>query len=464
MTTDPITPGRTASPAGGDLLLPRPPGAIRRFFAAHPVLVDALIAGVYLVPSLTAGIVAIVMEPSWQLAARLVLHAIAGAALFLRRQRPWAVFIVALVVMLAGVTLARDIDFVPALFALYALAVYRSARAAWIGFAAYSAATVIALTTGWLLAQVNFYTPLDNEPIASGVIVIVLALVWVLIGNNIGGRRRYLAALIDRAQQLARERDQQAVIAAAAERSRIAREMHDIVSHSLTVMVTLADGSAGLVATAPERSADAMRMVAETGRSALGDMRRLLGVLRATEGNGAEHAPQPGLGELGELVERFRAAGLPVRISVTGTPPTDTGQQLTVFRVVQEALTNALRYASLATTVEVSITFAADRISITVDDDATVRGTPGQGSGRGLLGLRERVGLYGGSLQAGPRAGRGWRLRAEFDALAPAAASSASSVSPPDAASPTDSASPPDSASRPTPPAPPAPISPRSSS
>ncbi|MFF1632880.1 sensor histidine kinase [Leifsonia sp. NPDC058248] len=418
MSTDQISPGRAASPAEGDLLLPRPPGAIRRFWGAHPVFFDALIAGVYLVPTLTAGIVRMVTEPSWQLAVGLVLSAIAGAALFLRRQQPWAVFAVALALLVVTVSISHDIDFVPALFALYALAVYRSARAAWLGFAIFSAATAAALAIGSLLARVVIYTPLDNNPIVSGIIVILAGLFWVLIGNNIGNRRRYLVALIDRAQQLARERDQQAVIAAAAERSRIAREMHDIVSHSLTVMITLADGSASVAATSPERSAEAMRMVAETGRSALGDMRRLLGVLRASEGNGADHAPQPGLSELGELVERFRAADLPVRITVSGEPPTDTGQQLTVFRVVQEALTNALRYAAIATVVDVTIAFTAESITITVDDDAALHGAPGQGSGRGLLGLRERVGLYGGTLEAGPKPGGGWRLRAKFDTIA----------------------------------------------
>jgi signal transduction histidine kinase len=418
MSTDQISPGRTVSPAEGDLLLPRPPGAIRRFWGAHPVFFDALIAGIYLVPTLTVGIVKMVTEPSWQLAVGLVLSAIAGAALFLRRHQPWAVFAVGMVLLVVTVAISHDIDFVPALFALYALAVYRSARAAWLGFAVFAAATGAALAIGALLARVVVYAPLDNNPVLSGIIVILAGLFWVLIGNNIGNRRRYLVALIDRAQQLARERDQQAVIAAAAERSRIAREMHDIVSHSLTVMITLADGSASVAAASPERSVEAMRMVAETGRSALGDMRRLLGVLRASEGNGADHAPQPGLSELGELVERFRAAGLPVRITVSGPPPTDTGQQLTVFRVVQEALTNALRYAALATVVDATIAFTTESITITVDDDAALHGAPGQGSGRGLLGLRERVGLYGGTLEAGPKPGGGWRLRAIFDTIA----------------------------------------------
>lgn len=419
MTNDQISPGRTASPSGGDLALPRPPGVIRRFLAAHPVFVDSLIAGVYLVPSMIGGIYTMLTEPSWQMGTRIALSAIAGAALFLRRQQPWAVLVVAVAVMVAASFLGRDVDFVPALAALYALAVYRSAKAAWIGFGITCGAAAVTLGLMSLGPAPDQYTPFDSGTPASLISVAASSLFWVLVGVSVGNRRRYLSALIDRAQQLARERDQQAVIAAAAERSRIAREMHDIVSHSLTVMITLADGSSRLVASAPDRSADAMRMVAETGRSALDDMRRLLGVLRATEDAGVEREPQPGVDELGELIERFRAAGLVVHVTVNGAAPTDTGQQLTVFRVVQEALTNALRYAALATHVDVTIDFTPATISITVDDDAAVHGAPGQGSGRGLIGLRERVALYGGTLEAGPKTGGGWRLRAVFDAVRP---------------------------------------------
>jgi signal transduction histidine kinase len=422
MTNDQISLDRTASPVGGDLELPRPPGVIRRFLAAHPVFVDSLIACVYLVPAMIGGIYLMVTEPSWQTGTRIVLSAIAGAALFLRRQQPWAVLAVAVAVMVAASLLARDVDFVPALVALYALAVYRSAKASWIGFAITCGAAAAVLGLMSIGPAPETYTPFDSGSVTSLITVAAFSLFWVLVGINIGNRRRYLRALIDRAQQLARERDQQAVIAAAAERSRIAREMHDIVSHSLTVMITLADGSSRLAAADPDRSADAMRMVAETGRSALDDMRRLLGVLRATEDAGVEREPQPGVDELGELIERFRAAGLVVHVTATGAPPTDTGQQLTVFRVVQEALTNALRYASLATAVDVTLRFTPATITITVDDDAAVHGTPGQGSGRGLIGLRERVGLYDGTLEAGPKPGGGWRLRAEFETVRPQSA------------------------------------------
>ncbi|HEY8281521.1 MAG TPA: histidine kinase [Leifsonia sp.] len=422
MANDGTVPGRALAPAGDDLALPRPPGVLRRFLGAHPVLVDVLVACSYLVPALVAGIVALTLEPSPQLAVRVALAAVAGAALLVRRSRPTAVLAIATVVLAVSVFLGRDAEVIPALYALYAVAVYRSARAAWIGFGAVSVAAVATLGVWTALTKTAFLLSLDTGALPSAAVVIVLCLLSTLLGVTVGDRRRYLAALIARAQQLGRERDQRAVIAAAAERSRIAREMHDIVSHTLTVMVTLADGSARLVRTEPERSATVMEAVAETGRGALADMRRLLGVLGSDGGtasppvDGSRLAPQPGVGDLTTLVERVREAGLPVRITVTGTPPADTGQQLTVYRVVQEALTNALRHASLATVVAVSIDYGENTIRITVDDDAAVHLSPAHapGPGRGLIGMRERVALYGGVLAAGPRAGGGWRLRAEF--------------------------------------------------
>jgi signal transduction histidine kinase len=422
--TQPL-PASEPAPAG--LELPRPPGVIRRFLAAHPLLLDTAVVTVYFVPSILLTVVTQIMTPSVGAALAIVLVVLGGASLYFRRYRPRLLFAVATVVLMGSTVIGETVDFIPLLFALYALAVYRSTRSAWIGFAITAVATAASQWALALLEQVGFYGSDHTDLTASTFTVVSFSLVAVLIGNNIGGRRRYLAALIDRARQLARERDQQAVIAAAAERSRIAREMHDIVSHSLTVMITLSEGSARLAESAPERSADTMRMVAETGRSALGDMRRLLGVLRADEGETAEHQPQPGVGELTELVERFRAAGMAVRVTITGEPPTDIGQQLTVFRVVQEGLTNALRYGRLANVVEVVIRYRPDRIAITVEDDAAVHEQPAGGSGRGLIGLRERVALYGGTLDAGPRSPVGWRLHAEFDAVRPSSASATSS-------------------------------------
>ena len=215
-------------------------------------------------------------------------------------------------------------DVLPILISLYALAVYRSVRAAWIAF---GVSLVVATASAYIAAAAldnGVLSPFGADAPASASQFGVLMLIATLIGVTMGNRRRYLVALIDRARDLARERDQQAELATARERARIAREMHDIVSHSLTVMVTLADGSAATSARDPERAADAMRRVAETGREALGDMRRMLGLLSEPgDQSGAaagELAPQPDLRALPELVDDFRALGMPVTLRTQRGP------------------------------------------------------------------------------------------------------------------------------------------------
>ncbi|WP_240148444.1 sensor histidine kinase [Diaminobutyricibacter tongyongensis] len=419
MTQHDLSLGGPASPTEGDLRLPKAPGVIRQFWARHPWLVDSLIAGFYLAG---AGVSSFTQRsgPVTTVAGAvvpLVLAVLCAVALLFRRYRPWVVLGIGLAAMFTLVLVGRDFDFLAALFGLYAVAVYRSTREGWIAYGVVCAVTAVAGITFEVLHGNTDVAPLAAPPINAFFQVIVLALLVVVIAINIGNRRRYLEALIERAGQLARERDQQATIATAAERSRIAREMHDIVSHSLTVMITLADGSAALTATAPERSADAMRQVAETGRSALGDMRRMLGVLSEDDALDAVRQPQPGADDLSSLVETFRGAGLPVRFRTTGTAPDDTGQQLTVYRIVQEALTNVLRYAPAASTVDVVIAYSPSKVTVTVEDDATVHTPAGQGAGRGLLGIRERAGLYGGTVESGPRPAGGWRVHAELPGL-----------------------------------------------
>lgn len=240
---------------------------------------------------------------------------------------------------------------------------------------------------------------------------VILALA-LLIGVNVGNRRRYLTALIDRARQLAVERDQQGQIAAAAERARIAREMHDIVSHSLTVMIALSEGSAVAAEAAAPDAADAMRKAAATGRAAMVDMRRMLGLLGGEAA--AQTAPQPGFGELPELIDKFRSLGVPATYQLTGSQSVDPAMQLATYRLVQEALTNTLRYSHGPTRVLVRIELGDGALIASVTDN----GLPGfptepADTGRGLLGLRERVAALGGTLTAGPQEdGRGWRVEA----------------------------------------------------
>ncbi|MFI5793496.1 sensor histidine kinase [Streptomyces sp. NPDC051677] len=248
-----------------------------------------------------------------------------------------------------------------------------------------------------------------------------------MAGLGLGGRvaRLYITALQDRAERLEVERDQRARLAEAAERARISREMHDILGHTLAVMVGLADGAAGLAEAAPKRGAETLQLIADSGRGALSDLRRLLGTLRqnGTASCDSPLAPQPGLTDLHALMERVRAAGPTVTLhtdgDLTGLP---AGLQLTVYRIVQEALTNTLKHAALATTIDVVVVATSRTVRAAVEDSGPPR-TPRKGprgdGGQGLLGMRERASLYQGTVTAGPNSRGGWSVRAELHLLPP---------------------------------------------
>ncbi|OUE21320.1 Nitrate/nitrite sensor protein NarX [Clavibacter michiganensis] len=377
-------------------------------------MVDGIIAFLYAWAAIAAS--AVSGSRSGLPAAGVVLVVLAllmGATLMLRRVRPVSVLAVSGACAAASALITGTFDFGAMPLALYAVAVHGSTRRAWIGLGGASllAGVVVPLTTG--------SGPLDLTATTMLVVNLIPLLIATLIGTNVGGRKRYVEALQDLAVQLARERDQQARLATAAERTRIAREIHDIVAHGITVMVTLADGAAASAVARPELARDAMREVAETGRTSLSEMRRMLGVLAEEPGAGdatlpSLRAPQPGHADLPALVDSFRSTGLPVRFTSTGGPPDDPGRQLAVFRVVQESLTNVLRYAPNADRVEVRVDHRPERITVEVtDDDLTGPVVPPvPGSGRGLVGVAERMAVYGGTATAGRREGGGWRVLA----------------------------------------------------
>ncbi|MFE7896333.1 sensor histidine kinase [Streptomyces sp. NPDC057424] len=251
-----------------------------------------------------------------------------------------------------------------------------------------------------------------DQQIGSHLMSITVA---ALIGVTVRTRRNYTEALEDRARRLETERDQQAQLATAAERARIAREMHDIIGHNLSVITGLADGGRYAAAKSPERAAQALDAIATSSRQALTELRRLLDVLREEEKNQPDLAPQPGLTDLDRLLDGVRSAGLLVSTTTRGRPTLPPGRQLTVYRVIQEALTNTLKHGGPAAAAEIELSYE-DRAAVTVtitdtgndsDTDGTSRG------GRGLTGMRERTALYGGTLEAGPRPHpeRGWRVR-----------------------------------------------------
>jgi signal transduction histidine kinase len=235
-----------------------------------------------------------------------------------------------------------------------------------------------------------------------------------VLGTSVRNRRALLASLEDRAARLELERDQQGLIAAAAERARIAREMHDIVAHNLTVMIALADGAVYAAERTPEKATSAMETVSSTGRQALAEMRRLLGVLRDDE-KSSTLVPQPGVPQIDHLVDQVRAAGLPVTLEVAGDGRAlPAGAQLTVFRLVQEALTNCLKHAGASAVARVRLRYAADGVDVEVTDNGPGRAQPADSSGRGLDGMRERAAVYAGTVEAGPRATGGWRVHARL--------------------------------------------------
>ncbi|MBC7292123.1 MAG: sensor histidine kinase [Actinotalea sp.] len=405
------TTAPAASPGPLTLAAAQQTGRVRRFFRRHPAAMDAVVVAWFAVPSLLVAVLD--PRPGRPVPAAVTLVLAGAALLALRRRIPVAVTLGTAVLGAATIFVADALtgfDFALA-FALYALASLRPGRTAWP-----VAGVALAVLAGTVLV-VGDPTPLvpdaplsPEERWAEVAGILILALAGMAVGISVRNRRLHLAELVERANALARERDRQGQLALAAERTRIAREMHDVVAHSLSVMIALADGAAAALERSPDRSRAALDELSGTGRSALADMRRILGVLQDV---GAPLEPQPGAPDLDTLVDRFRAAGVPVRTVGLGTPlPEDAGLQLAVYRIVQESLTNALRHAPGTDAVEVVLRRDDDGVVVAVTDHgATVPVGETGGAGQGLVGMRERAAAYGGQVEAG-RYGTGWRVTA----------------------------------------------------
>jgi signal transduction histidine kinase len=324
-----------------------------------------------------------------------------------RRRTPLTVFAVvaglAFVQWFGGVLLATG-DFA-LLVALYSVAAHSSLRRLLLAAGVMEVGVALA-TDQWAprVATLRAFVLLSGMSTAAAV-----------IGLNLRTRRAYLATLEDRAARLERERDQQAQIVVAEERARIARDVHDIVTHSLSVMVALTDGAAYALPAAPERAADAVGKASEIGRQAIAEMQRVLEVLREGE---RQLRPQPGLRQLDGLFTEVRSAGLPVECAVTGRPPAmASGAELALYRVIQEALTNIRKHTAPGTTARVRLEYTADRVELEITDDGRPAVRPPaerERTGHGITGMRERVAVYGGRLEAGPLPG-GWRVYARFE-------------------------------------------------
>ncbi|MEV4880860.1 sensor histidine kinase [Streptomyces cyaneofuscatus] len=251
------------------------------------------------------------------------------------------------------------------------------------------------------------------------IMTVPFVLAWVM-GDSLRTRRAYFSQLEERAARLEREREAQSKVAVAAERARIARELHDVVAHNVSVMVVQADGAAYVMDAAPDQARQALETISSTGRQALAEMRRLLGVLRTGDTReSGEYVPQPDVEQIEDLVDQVRRTGLAVDFKVEGTArPLPSGVELTAYRIVQEALTNTRKHGGPDVGASVRLVYFDDGLGLLVEDDG--RGAAHElyedggadGAGHGMIGMRERVGMVGGTLDAGPRPGGGFRISA----------------------------------------------------
>ena len=369
---------------------------LRTALRRHPIAADA---------AFTALLFAITAERVLKSPPPLVWAWVLQVALLLplvwRRKAPTAVFVVvagvALVQWLSDRLLAADLAL---LISFYTVAAYATARRVLLA--------AVVLEIGAVLAAVRFAP--KGTTFWAWVLISGMITAAGVIGTNMRTRRAYLAALEDRAARLERDRDQQAQLAVADERARIAREMHDIVAHHISVMIALADGAGFITRTSPDQAEEIMGGVSDTGRQALDEMRRLLGVLRDNSPQPAL-APQPGVADLDELLGTVRATGLPTQFTVTGQPfSLPSSAQLVVYRLVQEALTNVLKHAD-ATSSRVCLNYCPGHVlQVEVTDNGRGGAGPPAPGSHGLTGMRERAAVFGGTVDAGPQAGGGWRV------------------------------------------------------
>lgn len=376
--------------------------AIYAWLRQHPVLVDSALAallGLFSIGQLVHG-------PLVDIPAMLLMI----IPVAFRRRAPITAFGLAVVGGAIQVTAMQPIPSdIALLILLYTVAAYRPRRASIVALLVCLGGSAVAVLTWRPVGGVDLVWRLAFATFLFGGLELM---VWVL-GDSMRYRRGYYAALEDRAARLEAERDAQAKVAAAAERARIARELHDVVAHHVSVMVVQADGAGYALRTDLDRAEAALQAIAGTGRQALAEMRRLLGVLRSADEQ-ATLAPVPGLGELRELLEQARTAGLEVSYTLTGNPrELPEGAELAAYRVVQESLTNTRKHAGLAATAAVTLRYQPDGLIVEVTDDGL--GASGADTGGlGLAGMRERIAMYGGTVTAGPLPGGGFGVTARL--------------------------------------------------
>ena len=380
--------------------------AVRDAIRRHPWWTDSLLALCLTVISVASAIVSRPHAGHAVQVLAVVLIPFTTAPIALRRYRPIAVLTITVSAAVVILVLTNQAQFpVGVLVALYTVA-SRCER------------PVSIRAAKWVALPIAVAVIVNSRPHFGKVIpeLAVFAIAWV-IGDNIRTRRAYLAELQARAARLEREREERSERAVIEERTRIARELHDVIAHNVSVMVVQASAGEELFDANPERARESLASVAATGRAALAELRRLLGVSRAEEGErpAPSYTPQPGIEYLDELVRQVRETGLAVGLSVLGEPrQLPEGVGLCAYRIVQEALTNTLKHAT-ASEAHVSVRYAPDALELQVLDDGRALATNGgAGAGHGLIGMRERVTLFGGELSAGSRPDHGYEVQARI--------------------------------------------------
>lgn len=427
---------------GEDGALPARHGRVRRYLRAHPWLTDITIGAIYLTlwvadspalltssPLMTVHVLILTTlvvlrrcYAEWVLAGVVVVPILTRLAMTAWQISPTMPGDTHFTVEIAGQTLHRTtlpfIDVLALMIACYTVANERRLR---------TSLPVVGLALAASLAAILTWAPSTDVGSWATLLTLVVSLAF-LLGSNVRSSRQRMEALERRALQLALEHEQREQLAVSQERTRIAREMHDVVAHSLSVMVTLAEGAAVAQDHNPEMAKKAVTQLAQVGRDSLADARRLVGVLRQEipdqpvpgqpdPGAGREEAtrdPQPGQHDVARLVESYRRAGMPVTFTTSGPDlPPDQGLHLAIYRIVQESLTNVLRYARASRKIDVQISSSGRDVIVTIENEAG----PGEqimpGSGKGLIGMRERAAVYDGTVHAGATT-TGWQVRANL--------------------------------------------------
>ncbi|GAB3560341.1 sensor histidine kinase [Spelaeicoccus albus] len=394
-----------------------------RWVREHPFVIDALMT----VPLILVSLLFLTAQAS-STRNSVVAAEITGIGMLIplawRRTRPVlssaGVALFAIAYLTAGVFPNLPIVAVP--MSVYALAAYGPRWAARAGLTTALIGSLLLPIRQYLptlirrppsISSLAFDVIIGSVLIASICAAIVL-IAW-LLGDLTSVRRRQMLDLADRNRRLEIEREQETRLAASAERARIAREMHDVVAHSLSVMIAQADGGRYAAAADADAARRALGTISDTGRSALADMRRLLGVLRSGDDD-ADVRPQPTLADVPSLVSTIDRTGLPASLEQTGPPrPLPTGAELAIYRIVQESLTNTMKHGGPNARAHVRISYGPAGVEVRVRDDGRGAGADQtDGLGSGIRGMNERASLYGGDVTAGPSPGGGFAVHAYF--------------------------------------------------